>query len=195
MNLLECLRNETRDVHEALHGHPLLAPLVSPDITFRDYQYALLAFERFYRTLEPCLIGADTPPTAPVLNWLAEDMRRQDLKPAEIQVSLPNLHTTSQIWGYLYVKQGSTLGGSVITKSLKRHLGLSPLTEQRFFAGFGDQNSAQWKKFIENLFARASSLQVNETIHTAVACFQGIAVICDAVLCRKEADGHVLQTP
>ncbi len=195
MTLLERLRAETRYAHEALHVHPLLAPLVSPDITVRDYQYALLAFERFYRGLEPCLIGADAPPTAPVLDWLAEDMRRQDLRPAEIETTLPYPDTASQIWGYLYVKQGSTLGGSVITKALKRHLGLNPLTEQRFFAGFGDQNSAQWKKFIENLFAKASSLEVNETIHTAVACFQGIAVICDAVLCRKEADGHALQTP
>ncbi|MBP2159377.1 MULTISPECIES: biliverdin-producing heme oxygenase [Asticcacaulis] len=194
MTLLERLRTETRDAHEALHIHPLLAPLVSPDVTLRDYRYALLAFELFYRTMEARTVSFPVD-SAPVRDWLAQDMRRQGLTPLDIRVSLPGLYTPSQIWGYLYVKQGSMLGGNVMTKALRRHLGLQPLTEQRFFAGFGDQNGAQWQKFIENLFATASSLRMNETIETAVACFQGVAGICDAVLRLKDADGHDLQTP
>jgi heme oxygenase (biliverdin-IX-beta and delta-forming) len=93
------------------------------------------------------------------------------------------------------VKQGSTLGGSVMSKALRRHLALQPLTDQRFFAGYGDQNGIEWQKFIENLFATTSSLQPTETIETAVACFQGVASICDAVLRLKDADGNTLQTP
>ena len=184
MTLLERLRTETRDAHEALHVHPLLAPLVSPDMILRDYQYALLAFELFYRHMEPRLDGFRD--SAPVRDWLAEDLQRQGLTPLDIAVQLPHPNTPSEIWGYLYVKQGSTLGGNVMTKALKRHLGLQPLTEQRFFAGFGDQNGAQWQKFIENLFAVAPSLQENETIETAAACFQGMAGICDAVLRLKD---------
>lgn len=192
MTLLERLRTETRGAHEALHVHPLLAPLVSPDMQLRDYQYALLAFERFYRTMEPQAKAAES---APALDWLAHDMDRQGLKPVAIDIRLPDLDTPSKLWGYLYVKQGSTLGGNVMTKALRRHLGLQPMMDQRFFAGYGDQNGAQWQKFIENLFANAPTLQPNETIETAVACFQGIAAICDAVLRLKDADAYALQTP
>ena len=182
MNLLECLRTETRDAHEALHVHPLLAPLVSPDMQLRDYHYALLAFERFYRTMEP----QTATDGAPVLDWLAADLAHHQLTPVLVDIPLPVLDTPSKLWGYLYVKQGSTLGGNVMTKALRRHLGLQPMTAQRFFAGYGDQNGAQWQKFIENLYLKAPSLQANETIDTAVACFRGIADICDAVLCLKD---------
>lgn len=189
MTLLERLRTETRDAHEALHVHPLLAPLVSPDMTLRDYRYALLAFERFYRTMEPQV----TEPGAPVLQWLHADMAREHLPPVDFPIALPRLTTPSQLWGYLYVKQGSTLGGNVMSKALRRHLGLQPMADQRFFAGDGEENGKRWQNFIENLFAVAPSLQSNETIETAVACFQGIAGICDVVLRLKDEDA--LQTP
>ena len=192
MTLLERLRTETRDAHEALHVHPLLAPLVSPDMTLRDYRYALLAFERFYRSLEP---QAKDAGSAPVLDWLGEDFARQGLAPVDLDIALPILDTSSKLWGYLYVKQGSMLGGNVMTKALRRHLGLQPAIGQRFFAGYGDQNGAQWQIFIENLFALAPVLTPNETIETAKACFQGIADICDAVLRLKDASPNALPTP
>lgn len=191
MTLLERLRSETRDVHEALHVHPLLAPMVSPGMTLQDYRYALLAFERFYRTMEPQAPVAG----APVLEWLKADMDSQKLMPIDLSIDLPELDTPSKLWGYLYVKQGSTLGGSVISKTLRRYLGLQPLTDQRFFAGYGDENGKRWQKFIENLFASAPSLHANETVETALACFQGVANICDAVLCLKDAQNNALQTP
>ena len=189
MTLLERLRTETRDAHEALHIHPLLAPLVSPDMTLRDYHFALLAFERFYRSMEPQV----TEPGAPVLDWLTADLARQQLTPLEFPIALPSLDTLSRSWGYLYVKHGSTLGGNVMSKALRRHLHLQPVTEQRFFAGYGSENGKRWQNFIENLFEITPSLQPNETIETAVACFQGIAGICDIVLRLK--DKHALQAP
>lgn len=181
--LLDRLRDETRDVHEALHHHPLLAPLISPDLTLRDYRYTLLAFEAFYRGLEPV---ADS---APVLDWLAHDLARQGLSPLSMPGrTLPVIATESQAWGYLYVKHGSTLGGGIISRNLKRVLGLNPLIDQRFFAGYGDENGMRWKKFIENLFSKAAVLNPNEAAEMAVTCFRSVAEICDAMLAVKEAD-------
>ncbi len=190
MTLLESLRHETRDAHEALHHHALLAPMKSLDLAVADYRYALLAFDAFYAGMEP-QVPAGT--SAPVRDWLAHDLARQGLTPVETGIALPRIVTRSQLWGYLYVKQGSTLGGGVMSKTLNRALGLKPMIDQRFFAGYGDKNGAEWKKFIENLFDEGPSLFENETIDMAVACFQGVADICDAVLRMKAA--NALQAP
>lgn len=195
MNLLELLRYETRDLHEALHVHPLLAPLVSDTVTLDDYRYALLAFDAFYTAIEARISIEQPFASAPVREWLSYDMAYQNLTPIQVECDLPTLDTPSRLWGYLYVKQGSTLGGSVMTKALRRHLGLQPMTEQRFFSGYGDGNGPEWKKFIENLFLNASSLHLREMTETAKACFQGVAGTCDTVLRLKEADSHALQTP
>ncbi|WP_443749210.1 biliverdin-producing heme oxygenase [Asticcacaulis solisilvae] len=187
--LLDRLRSETRDAHEALHHHPLLAPLASPDVTLHDYRFALLAFQAFYSRMEP-----QAGDGAPVLDWLAHDLARQTLQPLALPgVSLPAITTESQRWGYLYVRQGSTLGGTVMSRNLRQALELNPLSDQKFFAGYGDENGRRWKKFIENLFATAPFLQPTETVNMAVACFRGVAAVCDAVLAVK--DRHALQTP
>ncbi len=187
--LLDRLRTETRDAHDALHHHPLLAPLISPRLTLRDYQYALLAFDAFYGRLD-----GGVGESAPVRDWLAHDLARQGLKPLVLPgIGLPVLVTESHLWGYLYVKQGSTLGGTVISRNLTRVLGLNPLSDQQFFAGFGEQNGTRWKKFIENLFSKAAFLDPDETIDTAVACFRGVAAVCDVVQTLK--DQHALQAP
>lgn len=194
MNLLERLRQGTRAAHEALHVHPLLAPLVSPDVTLGDYRFALLAFDAFYSRLEAEPAMPWPVETAPVRDWLAHDLAVQGLSPIGLDIDLPRLDTLSKVWGYLYVKQGSTLGGNVMTKALRRNLGLQPHDAQRFFAGYGDENGKRWQKFIENLFAEASLLDQTETVDSAVACFDGIARICDAVLRLKTSDRiNVLQ--
>ena len=189
MNLLENLRTATGAAHEALHHHRLLAPLAGDAVTLRDYRCALLAFDAFYAAMEP----EPLPGSAPVREWLRRDLETQGLTSLHLNVDMPVIGTESQLWGYLYVKQGSTLGGSVMSKTLRRVLGLQPLIDQRFFAGYGEENGREWKKFIETLFLKAPDLRPAETVQTAVASFQAVARICDAVLALK--DDNALQTP
>ena len=189
MNLLEELRAATGVAHEALHHHRLLAPLASETVTLEDYRYALLAFDAFYSAMEPTPLSG----SAPVRTWLAHDLEAQGLNSLSPTIEMPVITSDSELWGYLYVKQGSTLGGSVMSKTLRRALGLQPLIDQRFFAGYGDQNGVEWKKFIETLFLKAPNLRPADTVHMAVASFQAIADVCDAVLALK--DTHALQAP
>jgi len=57
-NLLEKLRAETRAQHDALHVHPLLAPLNRPDVTHDQYRDALTAFDAF---IAPWRLAAPFP--------------------------------------------------------------------------------------------------------------------------------------
>lgn len=195
MTLLEALRAETRDAHEALHEHPLLKPLTEADLTVSQYGAALAAFDVFYTAMESGRTAA-TPagmPDAPVRRWLQNDLENLRQAPLDLRIQVPLADTTARVTGYLYVKQGATLGGAVMSKNLNRVLGLRPGLDQMFFAGYGPQTGRMWKFFIENLYGLASYLPQNEIIEMAVASFQAIAAACDAV--HKSKVAYAVQTP
>lgn len=191
--LLDDLRAATRERHEALHVHPLLAPLNRPDVTRDQYRYALIAFDAFYRAMEAqrTVATPDGVPDAPVTDWLAHDLAALGALPLRLDVTVPAIDTEARLWGYLYVKQGSMLGGAVMSKNLKRAMGLRPGVDQLFFAGYGPETGARWKDFIENLFRKASGLTQSEIIEMAEASFQAIAALCDVVHSMKA--GHAVQ--
>lgn len=197
MTLLDALRTATGEVHQALHVHPLLAPLTQPDLTLRDYQWALQAFEVFYRDAEAKVRIAipEACPNAPVLDWLDADLTAQGLRPLDLRApaGFPVIDSPARLMGYLYTKQGSGLGGGVMSKTLRRALGLEPLTGQHFFAGYGSETGQKWQFFIDYLFASAPNLSIEETVEMAVASFRTIAAVCDVVLELKYRDA--IQTP
>jgi heme oxygenase len=162
------------------------------DLTLRDYHWALLAFEIFYRGAEASrrVAAAGTCPDAPVRDWLATDLAAQGLSPLALSfpMNFPVIDTPSRLMGYLYTKQGSALGGGVMSKTLQRVLGLVPQKDQQFFAGYGPEAGKKWQFFIDYLFAAAPNLRFEETVDTAVASFRTIAVVCDAVLELKHRD-------
>jgi heme oxygenase len=53
--------------------------------------------------------------------------------------------------GTLYVIEGATLGGQVISRHLYRHLGFSANAGARFFNGYGDEAATQqqWTLFCQ----------------------------------------------
>ena len=193
MTLLDDLRAATREQHEALHVHPLLAPLNRPDVTREQYRDVLLAFDAFYRAMEAgrTVQMPREIPDAPVVEWLAHDLKACGAQPLALDIDCPPIDSEARLWGYLYVKQGSMLGGAVMSKNLKRALGLRPGTDQLFFAGYGAETGARWKELIENLHQRAPSLAQTEIVEMAGASFQAIATLCDAVHSMKA--GHAVQ--
>lgn len=64
-------------------------------------------------------------------------------------MNLPVINTVGQLVGALYVIEGSTLGGQLISRSLNQHLGLTLNTGARFFYGYGEQTALMWQSFID----------------------------------------------
>jgi heme oxygenase (biliverdin-IX-beta and delta-forming) len=58
IGLLARLRQATRPVHRELERHPLLRPLLSADLSRRNYVRVLGAFAAFYRDMEPGITAA-----------------------------------------------------------------------------------------------------------------------------------------
>lgn len=52
-----------------------------------------------------------------------------------------------QVLGCLYVIEGATLGGQVITRHLLATHGITPETGGAFFAGYGAETGPHWQAF------------------------------------------------
>jgi len=55
--------------------------------------------------------------------------------------------------GYLYVMEGSTLGGQLISRHFRQTLGIELATGGAYFHGYGEQTGARWKETVQFLDA------------------------------------------
>lgn len=198
MRLIEALRTHTRLQHEALHTHPLLNGLSDTSLTLTDFHHILLAFEAYYTHAEAaCLAGwPEDVPNAPVLTWLGSDLAQHRLESRARHIAFvhPPIDTRSKLAGYLYTKQGSTLGGHVISKHLERQLGLIPRLDQWFFAGYGHDNGPHWKTFTSYLETLGDALNPDEVVASARRAFETIVWFCDSLFDLKQAGSPLAQT-
>ena len=180
------LRHACHDMHENLHVHPLLMPLSDDTITLAEYKSAIAAFYNAYGKTEQEQRSTQLP-DSPVMDWLKRvgyhTITIADLAEAEY---IP-LNSISQQAGYLYVKQGSTLGGQVISKNLTRTLNLKAGVNNFFFHGYGPDTGTYWKEFTSALSVIEATLNAEEVIESAQKTFKTIAHYCDRQLELKHA--------
>ncbi|RZA02121.1 MAG: heme oxygenase [Sphingobacteriaceae bacterium] len=60
---------------------------------------------------------------------------------------LPAINNPLQAFGALYVIEGSTLGGSIISKMMQQHLPFDGQNGLSFFNGYGEQTHQMWAEF------------------------------------------------
>ena len=176
------LREETAAIHQSLHHSPGLRQLTSADCTRADYINVLNIFFQFYHELDERF---DFVPRAqrfsheakPLL-WLEKDFlalnqvvpQRSFTFGFNLMGNMPSLCMETYI-GYLYVKQGSTLGGQTISKHLKKSLALEPGVTQFFFTGFGDLTAHHWKEFLNYVSQHERYLDADLVVHSAQTYF------------------------
>jgi len=176
VTLRQRLQQETNDIHQLLHREPSMHKLVSEHCLLDDYVHVLNVFFRFYFNAEAFFDGI--PPNqrftheSTPLQWLQQDFAKLQRPLPEINndptsLTLVSAHTRENYLGYLYVKQGSTLGGQSISKSLKKSLGLEPGESQFFFNGFGSETGSIWKEFLHYLSHNESSLDADAVVLSA----------------------------
>ena len=184
-DIIDALRQATDDLHQQLHHHPVLAPLASVGTSLYDYKIAMASFHAAYTLCESCKYYAlENIEDVPTLAWLQRDIRFHVIQPMqEIVIDFPVIDTPSKAIGYAYVKQGSTLGGRVISKNLHAQLGLIEGISNCFFAGYGDTTGEKWKKFIQAL--SATGWNNGEVCTQARATFMAIKTACDAAMKLK----------
>lgn len=170
--VLARLRAETRDLHKAVETRPLLAGLMSESLTRVAYTTCLQRLDQFHGCLEPALsacLGAKAALDLPLRRKspsLRRDLAHFACEPSPAMLPL-TLKSEAEAWGVLYVIEGATLGGVVITRHLARHDWLAEPTGRSHFAGYGARTGAMWAQFRAALVQDANS--VPEFAEMAVA--------------------------
>lgn len=174
MDLRKRLQEETKSLHGKIEQTFLLKKILLQEITLSDYQ---LLIQKFYGFIRPCEAWIDTLACKSVIKtrkkkpWLEQDLRALKISNKDanllICINLPVLSEYEQVLGYLYVMEGATLGGQVITKMLKTQLQITEDKGGRFFHGYGDKTKIRWNDFCLDLLNINHIEQQNKIIHSA----------------------------
>lgn len=154
-DIMTTLKEGTAEEHRRVERN--LDHCTSPDVTLADYTGLLERMYGFYAVWEPDMEKALNGrlgfyPERAKLQMLEDDLQRlghtaktinhlprADLYP--VSTALPSC------LGALYVIEGSTLGGMLLSAHFNKVLGITPAEGGRFFAGYGRQTAAKWKVF------------------------------------------------
>lgn len=176
------LQLATQTTHAQIEKIPLLRKIITQSITLPEYHQLI---KKFYGFIAPCeaeckhsphqLHFADREKTPLIEQDLVTfgitEQSRDNISRCS---QLPSLSEYENILGYLYVMEGSTLGGMIITQHLQHHLQLTPDQGLRYFYGYGSQTKMMWKTFCETLNRVTDSQQQNKIIQSAQATFHSL---------------------
>lgn len=173
VSILERLKSGTRARHVALESRTVL---LNKDLYHSDYSQCLQRFYGYYAPLEKRLLESPAWHEAGLIydtryktaqieqDLLALGVTQNVLTTISQCNTLPEVETTAQIFGCLYVIEGATLGGQIISKHLNASLGLTPDFGCSFFSGYGKQTGSHWKAFGACLTAFATQTSSDDEI-------------------------------
>lgn len=185
--LLIRLRTETREQHDAIE-HTLM--LMDDELGCELYRRRLEQFYGFYKPVEQRMLSNDSA----LRHWLSLPERRKtalleaDLStlggnaPAQLPlcVDLPPLNSVADFFGCMYVLEGASLGGTVISRHVQKKLGVSPLSGGQFFYGYGNHTGAMWQQFRSAITAFSSEQVDHDAIvSSARATFETLRHWCN----------------
>lgn len=155
-DILAQLKEETAQQHQQTEDG---IDLMREDFSREDYRDLLVRFYAFYKSFEEKMRNAlaenpiefdheerlNTPKLVKDLQSLG--MSEDEIAEIESTDGLPALDSKERIFGSLYVIEGSTLGGQVISRHLKQKFGFDETNGSAFFSGYGRETGTMWKAF------------------------------------------------
>lgn len=160
--ILAKLKDATREQHEGLEN---TVNVMDQMFSMEDYKKLLTKFYRFYSSIEPEIDKVDLSETGydfderRKLPKIEADLKNLGVFETAQEMprwnGVPPIENAAQAFGSLYVMEGATLGGQIINRHLKEHLGISPENGGAFFSGYGAETGPKWKEFmnIANTYA------------------------------------------
>ena len=214
-SLLSRLRLETRDEHEAVEQ---VLDLMSESLTRQIYCQRLEQFYGFYAPLERALQArtqslVDKAGKFPLSDasfaalavrldktaHLQQDLHRLGVPTHALPLcrDLPSLSSQAELLGCMYVMEGATLGGRMITQHVRATLGVTPMTGGSFFDGYGDDTARMWQGMRQLLVSASSDTETeNAIVINAIATFASLLRWCETfpTIDRKKDHSSCVKT-
>ncbi len=177
------LRQETHELHAGLER---ALDLLSPALVADDYRRLLERFYGFYNPLEAAMrqaLGGDATEIA-TGRWktpaIAADLASLGQRPADVAQlpaasDVPRLASRADVTGALYVVEGSTLGGAVLSRHFAERWGLTREHGLAFLHFYGDQTAAMWQRYLAHLAEFDNERDAGRVIAAATATFRALA--------------------
>ena len=94
---------------------------------------------------------------------------------AEVDMAeLPTTGSPERLLGAMYVIEGSTLGGQIISRMIESRLGLTGGRGYSFYRSYGPQVGAMWKEFGSFFEENVRQERLDEAVEAAVDTFEGL---------------------
>lgn len=171
--ILQRLRAETQENHKRLESR---LDLLERALSLERYRELVARFYGFYVPMESCLeaICREALPQVEYsqrrkLPWLVQDLERLGLSREQVEAlpmcaQLPEVREAAQALGCLYVLEGSTLGGQIISRHLQSVHGLDAENGAAFFRSYGPQIGPMWRAFGAAITAYPAGVEEEQRI-------------------------------
>lgn len=181
-SVLARLRTETRPEHDAIES---ALDVTSDTLTLHAYIRTLERFYGFYRPLETAIeeIGGWAQRGLDLTQRQKAPLLEADLRVLGVAIptalplctDLPPHGTVAAAFGCLYVMEGATLGGQIISRAVEKSLGVTVETGGRFFHCYGDRTGPMWQGFRTAITAATVTVaEQDEVVVAAKATFQAL---------------------
>jgi heme oxygenase len=172
------LKLKTREHHAAIER---VVPLLDAGFDRARYAAYLAVMYRFHREIEQAL-GALTGFRQALPDF--DERRKQSLLARDLhavgaampsdhapKTMLPPLDDVGQGLGAMYVLEGSTLGGRILSRHLGRTLEITPDDGGAYLASYGEELAIMWRRFGVHVEAWARGRDIAPVIDSARATF------------------------
>lgn len=177
VNLLQRLKIETSPAHERIERAFDLQSRIQSLSAYRDVLARLYGYHAVWEPrAEAALADAEFFRRRRKTELLAKDLRALGMSKADIGAvqlcrSVLPMETPVEVFGSMYVIEGSTLGGAIIARQVERDLGLDRDTGCGYFLCYGREVGQMWSAFGAMLLTRCRPSDEDAVIASAERTF------------------------
>lgn len=173
--IMQLLKEKTMAAHEAVEANAYSGNIMNGSLNKVQYTELLIANFIFNSGVETTayyqlhtngldtLFGLTDRIKTPAL---IEDLKLVGIDPLTINTKLPIIESIEESIGYLYVAEGSTLGGAVIARALAKNENLKDIEGFNFYGCYGELTGERWKNFILSAERVCGQLNNDEAVIT-----------------------------
>ncbi|MFT4521214.1 MAG: heme oxygenase [Bacteroidia bacterium] len=178
MNVRDRLKTETATQHAHTESFSYGKEIMSRTLNTSQYQELLIANYLYIKAWEDqwASLSFDVPESMNLQarrksTWLVNDLKALGLDVSKLPVfTIASVSSYAAFLGRMYVIEGSTMGGAVISKQLALNEHLTGYNFQ-FYGAYGPELLPMWRSFLAHLDAIATEDDSDETIAAAKESF------------------------